>query len=222
MDEADAGQIHAVIAGRAGNVIVDIRTGKPAIRAANTEGGAIFHGGSMRRLVAAAEGGAYLGGTATTAHPLARLKGTGRSRPTSRSIIWGLARQQGYDPTCWQLNGTELVTWGGETFNTLLAAVLSRRAPNNKFTVTSNTVLGPLRSVDLSLDAVRNLAREIEAADDLPLAVASKFTQRSRYFGELSNGLAAIERRRSVPWAPFYRWLDSIRGIDKLGSVRSG
>jgi ATP-dependent Lhr-like helicase len=125
MDEADAGQIHTVIAARAGNAIVDIRTGKTAIRDADasTARSAVYHGGSMRRLVAAAEGGAYLGGEAARSEPLARIKGTGRALPMSRSVIWGLARQRGFDPTRWQLKETELVTWGGETFNTLRGPV---------------------------------------------------------------------------------------------------
>jgi ATP-dependent Lhr-like helicase len=221
MDEADAGQIHTVIAGRAGSAVVDMRTGKTAIRDADesTAGGAIFHGGSMRRLMTAAEGGVYLGDKAARSQPLARIRGTGAALPMSRSIVWGLARQRGFDPTRWQLGGTELVTWGGETFNTLLAALFTRQALGRRFTATPEEVLGPVLTLDVSVKTVRELARATEAAADLPLSLASKFANPSRFLNELSRGLAAIEKRRSLPWAPFHRWLDRVEGIDLAGSM---
>jgi ATP-dependent Lhr-like helicase len=58
MDEGDAGRIHTVIVGQQGSPIVDIRTGKPALRDADEHsvGAAIFVGGSMRRLMVGSEG----------------------------------------------------------------------------------------------------------------------------------------------------------------------
>lgn len=221
MDDADAGQIHTVIAGRAGTAVVDMRTGKPAMRDADTAttGGAIFHGGSMRRLMAGSEGGTYLGDAATRSQPLARMRGTGSALPMSRSVIWGLARQRGFDPCRWQLDGTELVTWGGETFNTLLAALFARQAPERRFVATPDSVAGPILLLDISLEAIRELVRSTEQAGDLPISIAGKFANPSRYLNELSNELNAIEKRRSIPWAPFQRWLDRIEGIDVIGSM---
>jgi hypothetical protein len=72
MDEADAGQIHTVIDGRAGRAVVGMLTGKTAIRDADecTAGGSVFHGGTLQRLMAGSDGGAYLGDAVTRSHPL--------------------------------------------------------------------------------------------------------------------------------------------------------
>lgn len=221
MDEADAGRIHTVISGRVGTPVIDMRTGKPAIRDADesTAGGAVFHGGSMRRLVAAPGGGTYLGGQASRSHSLARIRATGPAAPVSRSIVWGLARQGGFDPARWQLGGAELVTWGGATFNTLLAALFTRAAPKRRFSATPEAVLGPVQSLDVSLARVREMAATAEHSGDLPLDVAVKFTNPSRFIVELSNELAATEKRRSVPWESFRRWLLRVEAIDAVGSV---
>lgn len=219
MDQADGGQIHTVIANRTANSVVDIKTGHAAILDADetTAGGAIFHGGEMRRLLLAPEGGAFLGGTAPSTQPLARIKGVGPASPFSRSVIWGLARQQGFDPTRWQLDGRELVTWGGEIFNTLLAALFSRQAPKLRFVPGAEAIRGPVAALDVSISSVRELASVMEGTASLPLNIASKFTNGSRYLTELSNELAAKEKRQSVPWAPFGRWLRGINGIDVVG-----
>lgn len=216
MDEADAGRIHSVIAGQPGNAVVDVRTGKPAIRDAERIdfGGALFHGGEMRRLMAGSDGEAYLGGKVAGGQPLARIRGTGFAPSMSRSIVWGLARQRGFNPTRWRLERAGIVTWGGETFNTLLAALLTRQSPARHFVPMPEGITGPVSMLDVSLDAVRELARATERADDLPLNIARKFTSPSRFLHELSNELAAEEVRRALPWVAFNRWLDRIEGIE--------
>ena len=165
------------------------------------------------------DGTAYLGEAAKASHPLAKIKATGAALPTSRSIIWALARQSGYDPTRWQLSGSTLLTWGGQTLNTLLAAVFSRTATDRRFSPTPTAVSGDIFAIDLSLDNIRDLARRIETTNDLPLAIASKFVGPSRFLGELSDAVAADEKRRSVPWALLHRWLDRVEGIDIGGSL---
>ena len=60
--------------------------------------GALFHAGSMRRLMSGGDGTAYLGEVAKGSHSLARIKATGPALPMSRSIGWALARLNGYDP----------------------------------------------------------------------------------------------------------------------------
>jgi ATP-dependent Lhr-like helicase len=217
MDEADAGRIHTVISSRGGSTAIDIKTGRPAIREADetTVGGAIFHGGTMRRLFADPTGRPYLGSAATTSQSLARIKSSGVALPVSRSIIWGLARQRGFDPVRWSLSEAELVTWGGETYNNLLSALLIRRLPGSRFAVAPDSVVGPLHALDVTLDLFRELARSAEEASDLPLSMAAKFTNPSRYLDELSPRLAAQERRNSIPWAQFRRWIDRIEAIEK-------
>jgi hypothetical protein len=55
--------------------------------------------------------------------------------------------------------------------------------------------------------------------NDLPLSVSEEFTSPSGFIGELSNRLAAEEKRWSIPWRFFHRWLDRVRGIDMVGSM---
>lgn len=221
IDEGDAGRIHTVIAGGVSSSVVDIRTGDTAFRDADasTTGGALFHAGAMRRLLAGGDGTAYLGENAKKSSPLAKIKATGPALPMSRSIIWALARIYGYDPAQWQLNGGTLLTWGGQALNTLLAAVFRRSAPNRSFSPSPTAVSGDIFAIDLSLETIRDLARSIEAANDLPLSIASKFVGPSRFLGELSDTLSADEKRRSVPWALLHRWLDRVDGIDLGGSM---
>jgi len=201
IDEGDAGRIHTVIAGSVSNAVVDIKTGDTAFRDADeaSTGGALFHAGAMRRLMSGGDGTAYLGEVAKGSHPLARIKATGPALPMSRSIVWALARQNGYDPARWQLSGGSLLTWGGYTLNTLLAAVFSRSVPGRRFAPTPTAVSGDIFAIDLSLEAIKDLARSMETANDLPLSVASRFVGPSRFLGELSDAVSAEERRRSVP-----------------------
>ena len=221
VDEGDAGRIHTVISGGISSAVVDIKTGDTAFRDADqaSTGGALFHAGAMRKLMSGGDGTAYLGEVAKGSHPLAKIKATGPALSTSRSIIWALARQNGYDPTRWQLSGGTLLTWGGQTLNTLLAAVFSRSATDRRFAPTPTSVSGDIFAIDLSLDEIRDLARRIETTNDLPLAIASKFVGPSRFLGELSDAVAADEKRRSVPWALLHRWLDRVEGIDLGGSL---
>ncbi|OYU38160.1 MAG: hypothetical protein CFE33_16390 [Pseudorhodobacter sp. PARRP1] len=224
IDEGDTGRIHTVISGRPGNAVVDIRTGDTAIRDADegSIGGAVFHAGSMRRLMAGSEGGAYLGDEAQRSQPLAKIKATGPALPMSRSIIWALARQKGFEPTIWQLDGSELVTWGGLTLNTLLAALLTRAAPGYRFSASPEAVFGQINAFDISVDAIRELASRTEAANDLPLSTAAKFMSPSRFVGELSETMSGEEKRRSVPWRLFHQWLARVEGIDPIGSMPIG
>jgi hypothetical protein len=221
IDEGDAGRIHTVIAGGVSSTVVDIRTGDTAFRDADeaSTGGALYHAGAMRRLMSGGDGVAYLGEVASGSHPLARIKATGTALPMSRSIVWALARMNGYDPGRWQLSGSSLLTWGGQTLNTLLASVFSRSAPDRRFVPTPTAVSGDMFAINLSLEAIKELAKSIEATNDLPLKVASRFVRQSRFIGELSDAISAEEKRRSVPWALLHRWLDRIDGIDLGGSM---
>ena len=111
------------------------------------------------------------------------------------------------------------MTWGGAVFNTLLAALFMREAPGRRFLPYDVGVTGPLPAVMVSVERVREWASQAEQANDLPLSVAEKFTSPSRFLGELSNHLAAEEKRHSIPWRPFHRWLDRVGGINMVGSM---
>ena len=108
------------------------------------------------------------------------------------------------------------MTWGGETYNILLAALLAREAPGLEFEASPFNIVGPVDEIPISIEWVRQKVAAAEAAGDLPLSVARKFTNPSKFLGELSDDLAAVERRRSIPWAPFRRWLQTVEALDRI------
>ena len=87
-------------------------------------------------------------------------------------------------------------TFGGEAFNTLLAALFTRLAPKRRFAPTPERVVGPVLALDLSLDDIRGLADATQAAGDLPLSAAGKFANPS--FSP-ANYRRKWQLRRSVP-----------------------
>ncbi|MBM4125540.1 MAG: DEAD/DEAH box helicase [Nitrospira sp.] len=216
LDEGDAGRIHTVIRGQPGSTAVDLRTGEAAIRDADrgSVGGAVYFGGSMRRLTVGADGGTYLADKMPRSNALARIRATSGAMAMSRSIVWGLARQIDQDPSRWKLEGATLITWGGVPFNTLLAALLMRQLPGRQLHVSVESVSGPLSLVGISIEGIQQLADQAEQANDLPLSVAEKFANPTRFIGELSRQLSAVEKRRSIPWPSFRRWLTRVGGID--------
>ena len=219
MDEADAGRIHSVIAGQPSNLVLDSKTGDPAMRDAADPswGDAVFVGGTMRRLVKGPDGTSFLGDTVSQSRPLARILAAGPGIPISRSVVWGLARQLGHDPTIWQLMGQEFRTWGGAQFNRLIATYFAQSASGASFTPSAIGVSGPLSLNEISVEAIREWACQAQRDDSLPLNIAGKFTNSSRFLNLLSNGLAAEEKRNSVPWSSFNRWLELIRRIERVG-----
>lgn len=219
MDEADAGRIHSVIVGQPGNPVLDSKTGEPAMRDAADPswGDAVFVGGAMRRLMRGIDGTSFLGDTVSPSRPLARMSAVGPGIPISRSVVWGLARQMGQDPKIWQLMGRELRTWGGMDFNLLIAAYLAHSTPDASFTPSSFGVSGPVFQAEISIEAIRDWASQVERDNSLPLAIAAKFTNSSRFLNQLSNGLATEERRNSVPWSVLQRWLSRIQRIERVG-----
>jgi ATP-dependent helicase Lhr and Lhr-like helicase len=221
IDEADAGQIHTVISGRAGSAVVDIRTGRTAIWDADesTAGAAVF---SRRRHatpdVSARRGSLPWGCRSihTAARPHQR-NGTRLADKPKHHL--GPGTPEGLRSHSLAATWREAVDLGGEIFNTLLAALFTRQAAGHRFIATPEGVFGPTLALDVSLDAIRSLASAAERTGDLPLSIAGKFINPSRFLAELSNNLAAREKRQSVPWASFHRWLDRIEGIDAIGSM---
>ena len=218
VDSADAGLIHTVISGHIGNPVLDSRTGEPAMHDTGDPslGDAIFVDGSLRRLMQGTDGTLFLTDNVSQSRPLARIKATGAGIPLSRSVVWGLARQLGHDPTIWQLFEDELRTWGGEIFNRLIAAFLERSEAGTSFTPLALGIGNSIPVKEFSIEDVHDWATQTEKNMDLPLNIAEKFTNPSRFLGELSNELAAKEKRRSVPWSIFHRWLGQIKGIERI------
>lgn len=217
LDEADAGRIHSVIAGQAGPSVLDFRTGDVALRDADgSAGGALFLGGQMRKLKLGGDGKSYLGDVVTGHRGLAKIQGSGGKVATGRAVIRGLARQMGENPDRWRIDNTgKLITWGGETYNRLLAAVFLKET-GEELKADAFGVSGLTMDIPLSMEWVRSVAAKAEAANDLPVRLASKFAGSSKYISELSDRLKAEEYRRSVPWAPFRRWLNEVKGIDGI------
>lgn len=209
-------RIHSVITGGIRNSVVDARTGNKAfldVEEADT-GGALFHAGTMRRLMARNDGVAYIGDNAKNSDPLAKIKATGRALPNSRSIIWALARGKGYDPSRWQLEDKTLLTWGGQTLNVLLAAIFQVSNPDRKFSPSPTAIDGDVQAIDLSIESIRDLAKDVERTRGIPMQVAAKFLGPSRFIDQMSIALVAEEKRRAVPWKLLHRWLDHVGGID--------
>lgn len=220
IDEGDAGRIHTVLRANAAGNVIDLNTGDPALNDYDLTGGegALFHGGTMRRVRTGNDGEAYLGEAVKGSVPLVNFLGTGPAPPMSRSIVWALARQAGHEPKLWQPRGRTLLTWGGQTLNTLLAALFSRSNPEGSFQASSTAIQGDISTVDVSIENIRALAKKIETANDLPLSVASKFVVPSRYSGDLSANVSAQEKRRAVPWPLLHDWLDQLSEPDSEAS----
>lgn len=219
MDLADAGRIHSVIAGGAGSTVMDMRTGKSALRDADqsTVGGALLHGGTLRKLMLGSDGEVFLGDETTGRHPLARIRSSSRGLAMSKAIVFSLARRRGYDPQRWLVDDGGLITWGGETLNHLLAALLKRADPRERYKVTAVAVTGNFGGISLSIPVVRAWAQQAQVTGDLPVEAVERFTNPSRFLNELSLQMTAREKRGSVPWVLFQRWLDGVTGIDRGG-----
>ena len=218
VDVADAGRIHTVIAGQSSVVVRDSKTGEAALRMANDtrSGDAVFVGGSMRRLVQDTGGDSFLSDSVNRSRRIARIRAVGRGQPLSRSVVWALARQLCQDPTTWKIFRLELKTWGGEPFNRLVAQFLTRYGSKGPYRPSTIGVHGPMPNEGITIEALHDWAMRTERDADLPLSVAKRFADPSRFYDELSSELAAEERRRSVPWSSFRRWLAQIRVIEKV------
>ena len=218
MDEADAGRIHSVIAAQPGNPILDAKTGEPAMRDAVDPGwgDTVFVGGAIRRLIQGVDGTSFLGNNVSRPRPLARIPAVGPAIPISRSVVWGLARQLGHDPTIWQLMAQELRTWGGVHFNLLITAYFAQSTSRASFTPSAIGVNGPVSLNEISVEAICDWASQAQRDNSLPLEIAGKFSNASRFLNQLSSGLAAEEKRSSVPWSTLQRWLSLVRRIERV------
>lgn len=218
MNEGDNGWMHSVIVGGVAGKVIDGRTGLDALYDPedSSVGGLAFHAGKMR-VVEERDDGFFLGDEAKQPSRLAGIRATGPAVPISRSVIRGLARQRGHDPNRWRLGNGGLVTWGGQVLNSVLAAVLSQSFPEVKFTASPEGIAGGgLVLLDISLGGICESARQTQEQDSMPLSSAGVFAGGSRYSRLLSDEMQAVEKRQSVPWSLFFRWLEEVEGIDMI------
>ena len=220
MEEGDEGRMHTVIVGNPGKPVRDTRTGKDVMVDVDSGDDAfrgdsvVFIDGELREVIEGRDGSTYLGEDVSSADRLARILPTSPRLPMSRSLIRGLARQAGKDPTLWLWSPQRLQTWGGEMFNLLVKAFLEQNEFGSSFEEDDGGVSGLLVSRVPSIDQVRQWAFRVEQEGSLPLDLASRFVNRSRYLSRLSDEMRENESRLAVPWRGFHRWLDSIKGIE--------
>ena len=214
------GKIHTVIMGGASNEVYDHTTGEHALSDAEeiTTGGAIYHEGRLRQLDAGQEGKLFLGKEMSNNQQLAELKRMNKAPPTSRCVIWANARQNNYDPTRWLYSESTLVTWGGKRLNELFSAVLMHTT-EEKFKCSDTIIVGNFNEVNLSLDSIRNLAKQVKAANQLPKSLIKRFNNPGSHFKYLSEKLQESEQLRAVPWPNLFSWLEKITNIDQTSSI---
>ena len=214
MDEGDARRIHSVIAADRNTRVVDVKTGEEVALAGDTleEGAVFFAGTKMQRVVGREGSGVYVTGVSSEKEPLAVLPSArGGFGGPSRNLMWAVARRRGYDPKKWIRKDRKLLTWGGTTFNLLIASVLeensiARNVASDEYAIHLDIALTP--------EKVEALLRESQARNALPLSIARKFHEPTRYFRRLSSDVQAAELRASVPYQSAMRWLRECRSAD--------
>jgi ATP-dependent Lhr-like helicase len=215
MDEGDARRIHSIISGGRGTSIVDGTSGEIIAMGVNagSDGDVMYVGGNFKRLRSSADGSWYaeqLGGGITH---LARIPATGGRRGLSRSVIWAIGRQGGFDPQWWQLDGNRLLTWGGLVFNRLLAALLEQAGFAYNPKADDFTVAGITGGDSMTMLRIRDLAFREQEIHILPRKSISKFREPTQFFNDLSPQLQRKEEQNAVPIPSFLRWINQCAGI---------
>ena len=220
MDNIGSGRIHTVIMGGTSNEVYDHTTGEHALNDAEeiTTGGAIYHEGRLRQLDSGQEGKLYLGKEMSDNQPLAELKRMNKAPSKSRCVIWAIARQNNFDPSRWLYSENTLVTWGGKQLNKLLSTVLMQ-STEKKYKSSDTSIIGDYYEIELSLHAITKLAKQVEAANQLPEYSIKVFNNPGSHFKYLSHELKEVEQLRAVPWSTLFNWLEKVSGIDNISSI---
>lgn len=214
VDVCDQRGMHTVIVGAAATSLVDVNTGDVLGVGGGEmrDGGLVYTGSGMRAIKGADDAGIYLGSkvrprTGDLAKlPQSRQRGPG----LSRQVVWAMAALRGEDPTVWRLRGDTLVTWGGERFNSLLAAVL-RASGHPKGLKSSAVALQGVTTVDVSPPVLADLAARVQERRLIPVKTANRFVEQTRFFGDMSPSLASEEAQRALPFPGLLRWLKQCR-----------
>jgi ATP-dependent Lhr-like helicase len=210
MDEGDARRIHSVIAESSGTGVVDVMSGEIVAKASRgTMGeGLVFIGGRLKNVNNAADGIVYLERPPKRGKlDLARLPASRGKKGLSRRLSWAVGELAGADPSRWSQVGGRVTTWGGSSFNRLLATVLKHRGVRGKAEVDDYGISGLELTSQVSPEEVAATATDLAERERLSADDARHFNQSSRYFNRLSPRLQRVEALRAVPWAGFLRWL---------------
>lgn len=107
-----------------------------------------------------------------------------------------------------------MLTWGGLTFNRLLAALLEQANFGKNTKANDHAITGITDGHELTLSLVMELANREHEEQALPRKVISKFREPTRFFYDLSPELQRREEQNSVPILPFLRWIKQCEGIN--------
>jgi len=210
MDEGDLRKLHSVLTGGFSQPFVDIHSGETIGWAA--EGtplrGEVFAGDVMTSVADSDAYGVYLRGHDKKSNrELAKLPSVRGNRTSiTRQIVWSIARASGEDPRTWRRQGDRLTTWGGMTYNTLIAAVLKVGGFDDKLRVDEFGISG-FKTAEINKPSqVMQVAAKKNNAQ-LPAKWASKFREPTRFLSAMSSSLQNDEAQRAVPFQSFKAWL---------------
>jgi len=214
MDAGDKRRIHTVIAGGSGVPVIDTSRGEVVATAGPAHsGGVLYIGGKFRQLHGGADGSMYLEKVREGQRPLATLPTTRGRRGLSRVVVWAMARRSGIDPAWWHWEGNRLITWGGTTYNRLLASLIEHTHLAEKCVVSDLSVDGINRRDAVDLPRILQCAEAAHSGRTVPRSVAKRFLEGTRYMSALSPALQAREERNAIPFPGFLRWINACKGI---------
>ena len=215
IDTGDERRIHTVISGGSGLPVIDTLSGNVVASAARHghTGGLMYIGGKFKQLHGGADGSMYLEPPKEGRHPLAKLPTTHYSGGLSRVVVWAIACRNGLDPTWWHWEGSSIVTWGGTTYNRLLAALFEYAQVGARCTSNDLSIDGIDQSNAINFVQVREWAETAQAQKLLPRTTAKHFLESTRFLSALSPGLQAEEAQNAIPFAGFLKWIGQCKGI---------
>jgi hypothetical protein len=122
--------------------------------------------------------------------------------------VWAFAELSGADPRVWTRAADTLTTFGGEDYNELLSAVLTR----------FGTLKVPLKADAFGVSGLPDdwdpvpretldAARTLLDSQPVPERIAKRFREGTQFLSMLGPEMQREEARRSVPWPGFFKWL---------------
>ncbi len=215
MDIGDKRRIHSVIVGGCGLPVVDMFSGEivAAWGQNNNMSGSVYFAGNLKRLQSSVDGQKYLEGERGESGKLAKLPTSRNRNGVSRTIIWGMARQRGFDPESWLFYNDILITWGGILYNKLLLTILEYNNIVKKCTADALSVKGIDKPENIILSKIHELALVSLTNRNLPRKMTRGFLVKTAFFSSLSPKIQSIEEQNSVPFPGFLKWIDECKGI---------
>lgn len=206
MDEGDKRRIHTNISGSSGTPVIDGNSGDVVAYGELSKSGSLYVEGGFKQVQASTDGRNYLEGRKQNHRQsgLAQLPSVRGGGGLGRAIVWAMAELEGIDPRRWTYRDGRLLTWGGLTFNRLLAAMLRQGGLASKPQGDEYGVTGVDR-----IPSTHQLLELLEKTDrsGIPRETARRFAQTSRFMASLSPSGRAQEELNSIPFESFKRWL---------------